>query len=115
MAKKDVVDSTADFENRLRSASNEKYVLRLYVSGMTPKSIAAVENVKRVCEENFSGRYNLEVIDIRQHPELAKEAQVIASPTLVKKLPLPLRKVIGDMSKREQLLVGLDVVPKKAT
>jgi circadian clock protein KaiB len=72
----------------------------------------AVENVKRVCEEVLAGRYELEVIDIRKHPEFAKEAQVVALPTLVKTLPAPLKRLIGDMSSTERLLVGLDVVPK---
>jgi circadian clock protein KaiB len=111
--KKDAVDSTAEFEEALRVKAKEKFVLRLYVSGMTLRSMNAIENVKRVCEETLLGSCELEVIDIRQHPEAAKEAQVIAAPTLVKKLPLPLRKLIGDMSKTERLLVGLDVVPKE--
>ncbi len=110
-------DVTAEFEDALRAQNKgkgEKYVLRLYVSGMTLKSVNAVENVKRLCEEHLHGSYELEVIDIRAHPELAGEAEVIASPTLVKKLPLPLQKFIGDMSMKEKMLVGLNVIPKKA-
>jgi circadian clock protein KaiB len=89
------------------------YVLRLYVTGMTPKSINAIENIRKICEENLKGRYELEVIDIYQQPEFAKKEEIIAAPTLIKKLPLPLRKFIGDMSNKEKILVGLDLVPKK--
>ncbi len=108
-------DVTGEFEDALReqNESSEKYVLRLYVSGMTIKSLNAVENVKRLCEKYMLGHYELEVIDIRAHPELAGEAEVIALPTLIKELPLPLRKFIGDMSEKEKLLVGLNVVSKK--
>lgn len=91
----------------------EKYVLRLYVTGMTSKSINAIENIRRICEENLQGRYELEVIDIYQQPEYAKKEQILAAPTLIKKLPLPLRKFIGDMSNKEKILIGLDLVPKK--
>ncbi len=113
MSKKIAGDSTEEFEKSLRSSAKEPYLLRLYVSGMTVKSMNAVENVKRVCEETIPGRYELEVVDIRQHPEAARKAEIVASPTLVKSLPLPLRKLIGDMSKTERLLLGLDVVPKE--
>ncbi len=109
-------DVTREFEDAVRAKSEfsgEKYVLRLYVSGMTAKSLKAVENVKRLCEEYMPGSYTLEVIDIRANPELAKEAEVIASPTLVKKLPLPLRKFIGNISEKEKLLVGLNIVQKR--
>jgi len=92
----------------------EQYVLRLYVTGMTPRSNAAIENIKRICEEHLEGRYELEVIDIYQHPEAAKEAQLLAAPTLIKRLPLPLRRFVGDMSNEEKILVGLDLRPKEA-
>lgn len=95
-------------------ARSEKFVLRLYVAGMTPRSIKAVNNVKKVCEEYLQGRCELEVIDIYQNPKLAKGEQIIAAPTLVKKLPLPLRRVIGDMSDTEKFLVGLDLKSKQA-
>lgn len=87
----------------------ERYVLRLYVAGMTPRSTRAVENVRAICEERLHGRYDLEVIDIYQQPTLAKGEQIIAAPTLIKKLPLPLRRVIGDLSSIERVLVGLDL------
>lgn len=97
----------------MQTTGREKYVLRLYVTGMTPKSINAIENIRKICEENLQGRYELEVIDIYQKPEYARKEQIIAAPTLIKKLPLPLRKFIGDMSNKDRILVGLDLVPKK--
>jgi len=92
-----------------RRPTAERYVLRLYVTGMTPRSTRAVENVRTICEEHLHGRYDLEVIDIYQQPTLAKGEQIIAAPTLVKKLPLPLRRFIGDMSQTERILLGLDL------
>lgn len=86
-----------------------KYVLRLYIAGTTPRSTRAVMNVKQICEKALASRYDLEVIDIYQQPSLAKDCQIIAAPTLIKELPLPLRKFIGDMSNTEKILVGLDV------
>jgi circadian clock protein KaiB len=89
------------------------YVLRLYVTGMTPRSIAAIENIKRVCEQHLQGQYELEVIDIYQKPEAAKEAQLVAAPTMIKQLPLPLRRFVGNMANTDKILAGLDVHPKK--
>ena len=89
-----------------------KYLLRLYVAGTTPISVRAIDNIKRICEEFLKGRYDLEVVDIYQQPVLAKGDQIIAVPTLIKKLPQPLRKFIGDMSATEHILVGLDLRPK---
>ncbi|MDT8358346.1 MAG: circadian clock KaiB family protein [Methanomicrobiaceae archaeon] len=86
-----------------------QYILRLYIAGMTPRSRSAIENIRQICDEYCRGGYDLEVIDIYQQPERAREAQVIAAPTLIKKLPLPLRKMIGDMSDQERVLVGLDI------
>ena len=85
------------------------YVLRLYVTGVTPNSVRALANIKRICEEHLQGRYQLEVIDLYQQPELAATRQIIAAPTLIKELPLPLRRVIGDMSNSDRVLVGLDL------
>jgi circadian clock protein KaiB len=87
------------------------YVLRLYVTGSTPRSTRAISNVRRICEEHLRNRYDLEVIDIYQQPALAKGDQIIAAPTLVKQLPAPLRKLIGDMSDRDRVLLGLDLRP----
>ena len=86
-----------------------KYVLRLYVSGSTGKSRQAVENIKRVCEEYLKNHYNLQVIDVYQQPQLARGEQIVAVPTLIKRLPLPLRRLIGDMSNHEKVLLGLDL------
>jgi circadian clock protein KaiB len=85
------------------------YVLRLYVTGMTARSRRAIENVRKICEAHLQGRYELEVIDIYQQPTLAKGDQIIAAPTLIKQLPLPLRRIIGDMSSTERVLLGLDL------
>ena len=115
MAEKKALSNTKDFEKALKAAnaSHPTYVLRLYVAGMTPKSTRTVADVKKICDEYLAGRYELEVIDIAQKPHLAKDAQIIAAPTLIKKLPLPLRRIIGDMSKTERVLVGLDLRKKE--
>jgi circadian clock protein KaiB len=110
------VDSTEAFENAVREADEkQKYILRLYVTGVTPKSQLAIANVKRICEEHLKGRYDLEVIDIYQQPVLARGEQIIATPTLIKKIPTPLRRFIGDMAGIEKILIGLDLVPKMNT
>jgi circadian clock protein KaiB len=93
--------------------ANERYILRLYVTGITRNSRQAITNIKKICDEHLQGRYDLEVIDIYQQPTLAKGEQILAAPTLIKKLPLPLRKFIGDMSNTERILVGLDLRPTK--
>jgi len=113
MAGKALKDESKEFEKRIMASLNKKYVLRLYIAGVTPKSTRAIMNVKKICEEHLKGRYELEVIDIYQQPILAKGEQIIAVPTLLKKLPLPLRKLVGDMSDTEKILVGLDLRPKK--
>ncbi|MDZ4805786.1 MAG: circadian clock KaiB family protein [Candidatus Eisenbacteria bacterium] len=89
--------------------AQDRYILRLYVTGMTPRSTQAFAAIKAVCEEHLHGRYDLEVIDIYQHPQLAKDEQIVAVPTLVKKLPAPLRRLIGDLSDMERVLFGLDL------
>jgi circadian clock protein KaiB len=108
-------DSTEEFEEALQKKDGEYYTLRLFVSGMTPRSMRAIENIKQICEEHLKGRYELEVIDIYQRPELARNAQLLTAPTLVKQLPHPLRKLIGDLSDTEKVLVALDLVPKGKT
>jgi len=100
-------------EEALEAQGGKNYVLRLYVAGMTPKSTLAVTNIKKICEEHLQGRYSLEVIDLYKSPALADGEQIIAAPTLLKKLPLPLRKFIGDMSNTEKIIVGLDLRPQK--
>ena len=93
------------------AAATEEYLLRLYVAGTTPQSTRAILNIQQICEEHLDGRYHLEVIDIYQRPQLAKDEQIVAVPTLVKKLPAPLRRVIGNFSDAERVLVGLDLRP----
>jgi len=100
---------TERFEQALNQPHNERFLLRLYVTGMTPKSTRAVENARRICETHLQGRYDLEVIDIYQQPQLAEGEQIVAAPTLIRKLPLPLRRVIGDLSDTERVLLGLDI------
>jgi circadian clock protein KaiB len=90
------------------------YHLRLYVAGHTAKSMAAMTNLRRVCEEHLAGRYDIEVIDLLQNPQLAAGDQILAIPTLVRKLPAPLKRIIGDLSNTEKVLVGLDIRPKAA-
>ena len=89
----------------------EKWELRLYTAGQTPKSIKAFANLKRICEEHLTGRYQIEVIDLTQNPQLAAGDQILAVPTLVRRLPEPVRRIIGDLSHTERVLVGLDVRP----
>src|SRR5438552_19140571 len=93
----------------------ESQILRLYIAGQTPRSITAFANLKRLCEEHLAGRYRIEVIDLVQHPQLAQGDQILAIPTLVRKLPEPIRKIIGDLSNTERVLVGLDIRPRQGT
>jgi circadian clock protein KaiB len=93
-------------------SADEKWDLRLYIAGQTPKSVAAFNNLKRICEEHMPGRYHIDVIDLLENPRLAKEDQIVAIPTLVRKLPQPLRKIIGDLSDTERALVGLQLRPR---
>jgi len=105
-------DVTADYEVALARKKSEMYVLRLYIAGNNLRSRTAVENVKKICEEYLKGRYELEIVDIYQDHSKNPVDLVLAAPTLVKKLPLPLRKVIGDMTRKDKVLVGLDLVPR---
>lgn len=113
MSDKNDIDSIVAFERALKNSKNKFYTLRLYVIGTSPQSVRAINNIKNICEEHLQGRYELEVVDLYQQPQLAQGEQIIASPTLVKKLPLPLRHIIGDMSNEERVLVGLDLRPRK--
>ncbi|MDY9925894.1 circadian clock KaiB family protein [Methanosarcina sp.] len=108
----DIKDSTAAFEEALYRTGDVKYVLRLYVVGMGPKSVQAIDNIKRICEEYLSGRHQLKVIDIYQNPVFAIDGQIVAAPTLIKELPPPLRKLIGSMADTERVLVGMDLKSK---
>jgi circadian clock protein KaiB len=101
-------DSSAGESPDTQSAG-DKWCLRLYVAGRSPKCVVALENLKRFCEERMAGRYEIEVVDLLENPRLAKDHQIIAIPTLVRKLPEPLRKIIGDLSDTERMLVGFDL------
>jgi len=103
------------FDVSSSAPTDNMYLLRLYVTGSTPASVRAIMNIKKLCEEHLQGRYDLEVVDLYQKPHLAQGEQIIAAPTLIKKLPLPLRRVIGDMSNFERVLVGLDLRQLKNT
>ena len=106
-----IAEQSRSWTDSLGKAADEKYCLRLYVTGTTPKSNRAITNIKRICETHLKGRYTLEVIDIYQQPALARGEQIIAAPTLIKRLPLPLRKFIGDMTNSDSILLGLDLRP----
>ncbi|MGE5393545.1 MAG: circadian clock protein KaiB [Candidatus Saccharibacteria bacterium] len=90
-------------------ALKDEWILRLYVAGQTPKCIAAFNNLKKICEEQLKGKYQIEVIDLLENPQLSRDDQILAVPTLVRKLPVPVRKIIGDLSNTERVLVGLDI------
>lgn len=104
--------STKSFE-KAAHAKAEKVVLRLYIAGSSERSTRAIENAKQICNEHLAGAYDLDVIDIFQQPTLVKDDQILAVPTLIKKLPLPLRKFIGDLSNQDVVLIGLDLKPAK--
>ena len=91
----------------------ERYILKLYVTGMTSRSARAIENLRVLCEKHLPARYEMQVIDVYQQPDLARLEQIVAVPTLIKKLPLPLRRLIGDMSDEQRVLVGLDILPRE--
>ncbi len=97
--------------SRRRASKEEVYILRLYVAGQTPRCVTAFANLKKICEEYLAGQYRIEVIDLLENPKLAQGDQILAIPTLVRKLPEPVRKIIGDLSNTERVLVGLDLVP----
>jgi len=98
-------------EEKPVTTANDKWVLRLYVAGQTPKALTAFTNLKKICEEQLKGKYSIEVIDLLINPQLGGEDQILALPTLVRKLPVPVRKIIGDLSNTERVLVGLDLLP----
>lgn len=104
--------TTQSFESQLKKP-NSQYVLKLYITGATPQSIKAITNLKKICEEHLKNRYTIEIIDIYQQPSLAEGDQIIAAPTLIKKLPAPLKRLVGDMSNTERVLIGLDLKQKR--
>lgn len=108
-------NATEVFEEAIKSnpLKRAKYILRLYVTGSTGRSMRAVYNLKKICEEHLPDNYDLEVIDIYKNPEAAREAQIVAAPTLVKKLPQPIRRFVGDLSNTQKILVGLDIYKRQ--
>lgn len=102
--------NTKALEASLAAEPKARYRLKLFVTGTTPRSARAIRNIRAICEENLQGRYDLEVVDIYQHPEHIQPEQIVVTPTLVKEQPLPSRKMIGDLSNTEQVLIGLDLV-----
>jgi circadian clock protein KaiB len=113
VSKKQVRDSAQAFERERVRPQKKPYVLRLYVTGTTPQSMRAIANIKKLCEVYLKGRYELDVVDLYQQPQLAQGEQIVAAPTLIKKLPLPQRRIIGDMSKSQRVLDGLDLQKQK--
>jgi len=97
------------------SKEEQTWELRLYIAGKTPKSVSALNNLNKYCEEHLKGKYKIEIIDLLLHPQLAEGDQIFAVPTLVRKVPVPIRKIIGDLSNEEKVLVGLNIVPLKTT
>ena len=105
-------NATAALARAAKAQAKAHYVLKLYVAGVTPRSSGAIRSITDLCEMHLQGRYALEIVDIYQQPTLAAGEQIIAAPTLIKKLPLPLRRLIGDMANQAKILVGLDLRPK---
>lgn len=111
---KKVENKLEEFEEALETREEGgKYVLRLFVAGINPCSLKAIENLREICEENLKGNYELEIIDIYQQPIFAKEGKIVAAPTLIKELPLPIRRFVGDLSDKKKLLIGLDLRSRK--
>jgi circadian clock protein KaiB len=111
MRRKRAVSETAAFEHAISGPPpDDHYVLRLFVTGTTPRSARAIQNIRAICNEQLQGRYELEVVDIYQHPERAKPEQIVVAPTLIKSLPAPVRRLVGDLSNEERVLVGLDLI-----
>jgi circadian clock protein KaiB len=104
-----IEETPGKFEQSMPDQNQGKYTLRLYITGTTNRSVKAITNLKKICEEYLEGKYDLEVIDLYKSPNLAKGDQIIAAPTLIKKLPLPFRRIIGDMSNKEKVLLGLNL------
>jgi circadian clock protein KaiB len=102
-------ETTGTFDLHMPEQYMDKYILRLYITGTTNRSIMAITNLKKICEDYLEGKYDLEVIDLYKSPNLAEGEQIIAAPTLIKELPLPFRRIIGDMSNKEKVLLGLDL------
>ncbi len=108
-ARRKTSSTTRKFESAAKKSQPPKYKLRLYITGITPKSTRALTNIKAICEEHLKGRYQLEVVDVYQQPTLARGDQIIALPTLIRRLPHPLRRLVGDLSNTDRVLLGLDL------
>jgi len=105
--------SSANKRRPAKTGRSNFYILRLYIAGQTPNSIAAIANLKKICEDKLKGKYRIEVVDLLEKPQLAKGDQIIAIPTLVRRLPPPVKKIIGNLSKTESVIVGLDLQPAR--
>ena len=104
---------TSQPKEKPAKAKTDKWILRLYIAGQTPRAVTAFNNLKSICEDQLKGNYTIEVIDLLKNPQLARDEQILAIPTLVRKLPVPMRKIIGDLSNTEAVLVGLDLVERR--
>jgi len=104
------IDSKDKMEAELKSSANARYMLRLYVVGSSPRTEGVIENLRELCEKRLKGRYQLEIVDISKNPQIAISEHIIATPTLVKVLPLPIRRIIGDLSRLDRVIVGLDLI-----
>jgi len=113
MKAKSTKPKTEKTKKKVTEKKPDIFILRLYTAGQTSKSLTAFANIKKICEENLAGRYKIEVVDLLENPKLAREDQILATPTLIRKLPVPLRKLIGDLSDSEKVLIGLDLLPRK--
>lgn len=107
------VNSEKKTKERPKKSDNDKWILRLYVAGQTPKAVTAFDNLTKICDDQLKGKYVIEVIDLMKNPQLGAADQIFALPTLVRKLPVPVRKIIGDLSNTERVLIGLDLRPAK--
>ncbi|MBF0441732.1 MAG: circadian clock KaiB family protein [Oligoflexales bacterium] len=105
-----LMDKEEDVKISLEEKGNEKFVLKLFVTGLTPRSIESISSIRAICEEELKGRYHLEVIDLSKEPEKAKDANIIAAPTLLRQIPLPLRRLIGDLTNRSRVIEGLGII-----
>ena len=107
------MDANSDIRTKVKptSVTNDQWILRLYVAGQTPKALTAFANLQIICEDQLKGKYSIEVIDLLENPQLGVTDQIFALPTLVRKLPVPVRKIIGDLSNTERVLIGLDLLP----
>ena len=112
---KQPTDSYTEFEKTSKEQAKQQYVLRLFISGMTARSVQAIDNLKKICEDGLKGCYNLEIIDISQQPKAVKQEDIIATPTLIKELPKPIRRIIGDLSDKERILVALNLKKNEQT